>query len=131
MARPWYTAGDLAILLCLAYDPAIAASLERVGEIGRDLATAGSVAVEETWGRLRSNSAHHVVLWVSEWPRSLAGPGFLALLRSSGIRRSFSLLYDPMRADAAARSSADVRSSSHRRRRAGTYRTDRRRSPHR
>src|SRR3546814_11841359 len=53
---------------------------------------------------LRSDSAHHCVLWISEWPRSLVFPGFLApVLLSSGIRRTFTLLYTPLRTDQAAR----------------------------
>lgn len=100
----WLTPGDLAVILRSAYDPAVAGALERHGDIGRDLATAGPVAVTESWGALRSDSAHHCVLWISEWPRSLVFPGFLApLLLSSGIRRTFTLLYTPMRTDRAAR----------------------------
>ena len=100
----WLTPGDLALILRSAYDPAVAGALERHGDLGRDLATAGPVAVTESWGSLRSDSAHHCVLWISEWPRSLVFPGFLApLLLSSGIRRTFSLLYTPMRTDRAAR----------------------------
>jgi hypothetical protein len=100
----WLTAGDLAVILRSAYDPAVAGALERHGEVGRDLATAGPVAVTESWGSLRSDSAHHSVLWISEWPRSLVFPGFLApVLLSSGIRRTFTLLYTPLRTDRAAR----------------------------
>ena len=100
----WLTPGDLALILRSAYDPAVAGALERHGELGRDLATAGPVAVTESWGSLRSDSAHHCVLWISEWPRSLVFPGFLApLLLSSGVRRTFTLLYTPMRTDRAAR----------------------------
>jgi hypothetical protein len=100
----WLTPGDLAVILRSAYDPAVAGALERHGSVGRDLATAGPVAVTESWGSLRSDSAHHCVLWISEWPRSLVFPGFLApLLLSSGIRRTFTLLYTPMRTDRAAR----------------------------
>ncbi len=100
----WYTPGDLAVMLRTAYDPQIAATLDRAGDIGRDLATAGPVAVEETWSRLRSDSAHHAVLWVSQWPRSQVYPGFLApILLSSGIRRAVTVLYDPVRSDQAAR----------------------------
>ena len=100
----WLTPGDLALILRSAYDPAVAGALERHGEVGRDLATAGPVAVTESWGSLRSDSAHHCVLWISEWPRSLVFPGFLApVLLSSGIRRTFTLLYTPMRTDRAAR----------------------------
>lgn len=44
------------------------------------------------------------MLWISEWPRSLVYPGFLApLALSSGIQRSISLLYTPLRSDIAAR----------------------------
>ena len=100
----WYTPGQLAVMLRSAYDPGVAATLERSGTIGQDLAAAGPVAVEETWDGLRSDSAHHAVLWISEWPRSLVYPGFLApVLLSSGIRRSFTLLCDPIRSDQAAR----------------------------
>lgn len=100
----WLPPGDLAVILRGAYDPAIAPSLERHGDIGRDLATAGPVAVTESWGSLRSDSAHHCVLWISEWPRSLVFPGFLApVLLTTGVRRSFTLLYTPMRTDQAAR----------------------------
>lgn len=100
----WLTPGDLALLLRTAYDPAVAGALERHGDLGRDLATAGPVCVTESWGSLRSDSAHHCVLWISEWPRSLVFPGFLApVLLSSGIKRTFSLLYTPLRTDRAAR----------------------------
>jgi hypothetical protein len=99
----WYDPGKLAVLLRAAYDPAVAATLER-STLGRQLATAGPVAVEETWSRLRSDSAFHAVLWISEWPRAQVYPGFLApVLLSSGVRRAFSVLYQPLRADVAAR----------------------------
>jgi hypothetical protein len=100
----WLEPGDLAVILRSAYDPQVAATLERHGDLGRDLATAGPVALTETWSHLRSDSAHHCVLWISEWPRSLVYPGFLSsVLLSSGVRRTFTLLYTPMRADHAAR----------------------------
>ena len=59
---------------------AAAPALERHGDLGRDLATAGPVAVTETWDRLRSDSAFHAVLWITEWPRSAVYPGFLTPL---------------------------------------------------
>lgn len=100
----WLEPGDLAVILRSAYDPVVAGALERHGELGRDLATAGPVAVTETWPSVRSDSAHHCVLWISEWPRSLVYPGFLApVLLSSGVRRTFTLLYTPMGTDQAAR----------------------------
>ena len=102
---PWLEPGDLALILRGAYDPSVAAALERHGDLGRDLATAGPVAVTETWSSLRSDSAHHAVLWISEWPRSQVYPGtFLApLLLTTGIQRSFSLICTPMRTDQAVR----------------------------
>ncbi|WP_448071054.1 SCO6880 family protein [Georgenia yuyongxinii] len=96
--------GELALVLRSAYDPVVAAALERHGALGRDLATAGPVSVTETWGHLRSDSAHHAVLWISEWPRSLVYPDFLhPLLLASGVRRTFTMLFTPVRADVAAR----------------------------
>ena len=100
----WLSYGQIAVILRSAYDPAIAATLERHGELGQSLATAGPVAVNESWSKLRTDSAHHAVLWISEWPRSMVYPGFLApVLLSTGIQRSFSLLCTPMRSDQAAR----------------------------
>jgi len=100
----WLTPGEVAVVLRSAYDPAAAPALERHGALGRDLATAGPVAVTETWERLRSDSAFHAVLWISEWPRSQVYPGFLGpLVLSNGILRTLALHYTPVRADQAAR----------------------------
>jgi hypothetical protein len=100
----WFTPADLAVALRSAYDPAIAGALDRLGEFGNELATAGPVAVDESWNRLRTDSAHHAVLWISEWPRALVFPGFLApVLLSTGIRRAFCLVCTPIRSDQAAR----------------------------
>ncbi|WP_167131791.1 SCO6880 family protein [Paramicrobacterium chengjingii] len=100
----WLDPGQIAVILRSAYDPAVAATLERHGQLGGELATAGPVAVTETWNNLRTDSARHSVLWVSEWPRSMVYPGFLApVLLSTGIQRSVSLIYTPMRSDQAAR----------------------------
>ena len=100
----WLGPGQVAVILRSAYDPAVAATLERHGRLGQELAAAGPVAVTETWGNLRTDSAWHTVLWVSEWPRSMVYPGFLApVLLSTGIQRSMSLIYTPMRSDQAAR----------------------------
>jgi hypothetical protein len=100
----WLSPGEVAVILRTAYDPAAGPALERHGTLGRDLATAGPVAVTETWNRIRSDSAFHTVLWISEWPRSQVYPGFLApLVLSTGIQRTIALHYTPVRADQAAR----------------------------
>jgi len=101
---PWLTTGQLAVMLRTAYDPAIGPVLERHGQLGQDLATAGPVAVAETWNRLRTDSGYHAVLWISEWPRSMVYPGFLApVVLSTGIQRSISLICTPLRTDQAVR----------------------------
>ena len=100
----WLSPGEVAIILRSAYDPAVAPALERHSEISRSLATAGPVAVTESWDKMRTDSAHHTVLWISEWPRSQVYPGFLApMLLTSGIKRTFSLICTPVRADLAVR----------------------------
>ena len=58
----WFTADQLARTRRTAYDPDIGVALERHPTIGRDLGTAGPVAVAESWDRLRSDSAFHAVL---------------------------------------------------------------------
>jgi len=100
----WLTSGQIAVILRSAYDPAVAPALDRNGTLGQDLATAGPVAVTETWSMLRTDSAYHAVLWISEWPRAMVFPGFLApIVLSSGIQRAVSLICTPIRADQAAR----------------------------
>ena len=95
---------DLAVQLRTAYDPSMAAALDRHSDLGHDLATAGPLAITESWSALRSDSAHHAVLWISEWPRSYVTPGFLQpLLASTGVQHTFTILFTPVRADAAAR----------------------------
>jgi len=100
----WLDPNQVAFLLRSAYDPAASGDLERNPTVGRDLGTAGPVAVREAWDGLRTDTAFHAVLWISEWPRAQVFPGFLSpILLSSGIRRAFSLTCTPMRADQAAR----------------------------
>ncbi|MWB99038.1 SCO6880 family protein [Agromyces seonyuensis] len=120
----WLNAAELASALRTAYDPQIGVDLERHPEIGRDLATAGPVAVTETWDRLRTDSAHHAVLWISEWPRTQVYPGFLApMVFTNGILRTVALHYLPVRADQAARDlrkkKTELISDAHQRRRIG------------
>ena len=82
------TAEDLAYDLRCAYDPAIRPILDYRPTAGRDLATAGPIAVQEHWDYLRTDTAFHCVLWLIEWPRSLVYPTFLApLVLTPGIDR--------------------------------------------
>ncbi|GAA1996481.1 SCO6880 family protein [Microbacterium pumilum] len=100
----WLGPDDLAPVLRSAYDPAASLTLDRHPTLGHSLADAGPVAVTETWDGLRSDTAHHVVLWISEWPRSQVYPGFLSpLVLSNGVLRTVALHYIPVRSDHAAR----------------------------
>jgi hypothetical protein len=120
----WLAADDLANILRSAYDPAAGVELDRHPGVGRDLATAGPVAISESWDRLRSDSGYHAVLWISEWPRSQVYPGFLSPLAfTNGVLRTVSLHYLPVRADQAARDirkkKTELISDAHQRQRIG------------
>lgn len=99
----WCTPGEVAEIIRAAYDPAATAVLDQ-HPVGRDPATAGPIAIDEEWDRFHSDSAYHAVYWISEWPRAQTYPGFLGpLILTSGVRRSFTLLVDPIPAHVAAR----------------------------
>lgn len=92
----WLTADDLAVVLRGAYDPASLTTLAR-HQVGRQLATAGPLAITEEWARFRADSAWHCVLWVAEWPRVQVPVDFLwPLLLTSGVRRTVSLTCEPV-----------------------------------
>lgn len=100
----WLTPSEVAVMLRTAYDPAVESMLDRARAIGRDLSAAGPVAVDEHWTHIRTDTAWHAVLWISQWPQSLVYPGFLRdLLLAGEVRRAFTLLYRPVRHDQAAR----------------------------
>ena len=89
----WVEPSDLAVLLRTAYDPAVGTDRQ----VGRDPAHAGPVGVVEHWDHLVSDSGHHAVYWISEWPRSEVFPTFLsALLLAPGVRRATSLIAQPL-----------------------------------
>jgi hypothetical protein len=92
----WLTDSGLAWVLRTAYDPESARLLDGTA-VGGDLATAGPIAVDEEWARLRSDSGWHAALWISEWPRLPVVPGFLwPLLLGSHVRRSLSIVAEPV-----------------------------------
>lgn len=72
--------------LAFAYAPVVSAAVARSVATGQDLVTAGQVVGEDACAGLCSYSAHHAMLWISEWPRALIYPGFLSLAsRSDGV----------------------------------------------
>jgi hypothetical protein len=92
----WLTDGELASMIRAAYDPLTADQIDGT-DIGRDLATAGPVGVEEHWDHLQHDSGYSTVLWISEWPRIDVAPSFLhALIFEQGVRKSFSLVATPL-----------------------------------
>jgi hypothetical protein len=92
----WLTDAGMAWVLRTAYDPESARLLDGT-RVGGDLATAGPIAVDEEWARLRSDSGWHAALWVSEWPRLPVVPGFLwPLVLGPQVRRSLSIVVEPV-----------------------------------
>ncbi|GAA1873880.1 SCO6880 family protein [Myceligenerans crystallogenes] len=101
---PPLDAGGLAVRLRTAYDPGCGPLLERNPSAGRDPHAAGPIGVSESWGAVRADGSWHATLWISQWPQSAVHPGFLApLLLTSGIQRTLTIRYEPVRPDAAAR----------------------------
>ncbi|WP_370325376.1 SCO6880 family protein [Euzebya sp.] len=95
----WLTAPELAAMIRSAVDPHAAPRLDVPTPTtpGCDLDHAGAMAVTETWDGLRTDSAHHAVVWIAEWPRSPVTPEFLApLVLSAGVTRTFTLICDPI-----------------------------------
>lgn len=120
----WLGPDEVAAILRTAYDPDAASTLDRYPTIGRSLADAGPIAVTERWDGLRSDSAFHTVLWISEWPRSQVFPGFLSpLVLTDGVLRTVSLHYVPVATDRAARDlrrkKTELMSDAHQRQRVG------------
>ncbi|GAA3096949.1 hypothetical protein JOF29_006048 [Kribbella aluminosa] len=93
VAGVWLNAGDLAASLRVAFDPAATRTV--MGQI--DPADAAPLAVDAAWDHLRTDSSFHRVYVVTEWPRLRATPSFLSpLLLRPGIRRTFSLVLQPV-----------------------------------
>ena len=92
----WLSKEELALIIRTAYDPLASVSLDRAPAVGRNLATAGPIAVEEHWNYLRTDSAYHQIL-VIEWPQIPAWPGFLRpLIIRPGVRAAVSLIFEPI-----------------------------------
>ena len=95
----WCDPAALSRLIRTAYDP--------VDPIAAAVAAptfAGPTAVVETWDRLRTDSAHHAVYWIAEWPRSEVTASFLQpLILMPGVRRALSVTAEPLPATRALR----------------------------
>lgn len=92
----WLGEAALAQIVRCAYDPAAAGQLTADAP-GANLAHAGPLAVNESWGHLRHDSGYSAVLWISEWPRIEVQAHFLhALIFTPGVRKTFSLVAKPL-----------------------------------
>jgi hypothetical protein len=60
-------------------------------------ANAGPLCAQSSWGYYETDSALHASYWVSEWPRTPAGPDYLIpLLLQSGVRVAVSVCMEPL-----------------------------------
>jgi len=96
-ASAWLDSRQLAGFLQVAFDPAVAATVDQNAD-GPSLSAAGPMGVREHWDHVQVNSAFHTVLWISEWPRSEVPIDFLhaLLVRLSGVHRTVSIVYAPL-----------------------------------
>ena len=92
------TADELAYQLLRTYEPHTASFDPR-----RPAAEPWPMAMEESWSSVRVDGMVHATFWVSEWPRVEVRSDFLAPLLLSSARATFSVVMEPLGADAALR----------------------------
>ena len=95
----WVTRSRLTAVLRATYDPqgAACAHASATGLEASSRLVVGPMAVHEEWASIRTDSAHHAIYWVQEWPRSEVHAGFLQpLLLARGARRALSLIAEPL-----------------------------------
>ncbi|MHB8681411.1 MAG: SCO6880 family protein [Acidimicrobiales bacterium] len=89
------------------------------------------MGIEEHWDRLRAEDAWHVTYWIAEWPRRDVGSDFLGPLLVADVRRTVSLVMEPVSALEATRRVEQARTAdiadAELRRRGGFLATARRR----
>ena len=96
----WLNAQELSATVRSAFDP-------DAPVVGASSMLVGPLAMEETWSSLQTDSAHHCVYWIQEWPRTDVHAGFLQpLILSPGARRCVSFTAEPI---AAAKAIKDIR----------------------
>jgi hypothetical protein len=90
-------------------------------DTGRDPAWPWPLATEEEWSCVRTDGTWHAVYWIAEWPRVEVGPDFLGPLLLGSVRRTTTVVMEPMSPTEAVRRveqarTADVADSELRRR---------------
>jgi len=69
------------------------------------------MAVEPTWAAVHTDATWHATYWIAEWPRVDVTPDFLGPLLFSPLRRSISLVMEPISPSRAARQVAQARTA--------------------
>lgn len=93
----WLTPTDLTGWIVDGFDPESIPIRPRVSDAALSSATAGPMAIVETWSTVRTDSAFHQVQWISQWPRFDTHPAFLApLILPVGATVTVSLVYEPI-----------------------------------
>lgn len=94
--RQWMGSDDVAVLPRTAYDPDSQPELEAHPEVGRSLAGAGPMALDEAFTYFRTEACYQRVLLVVEWPRKETTAGFLQHLIVAQVRHTFALICEPI-----------------------------------
>ncbi|MGP5684250.1 SCO6880 family protein [Brachybacterium alimentarium] len=92
----WAGSDDVAVLARTAYDPDAQPELESHPEVGRSLAGAGPMALDESFTYFRTEAGYQRVLLVVEWPRKPTTAGFLQHLVVAQVRHTFALICEPI-----------------------------------
>lgn len=69
------------------------------------------MAVAPTWDAVHTDGTWHATYWIAEWPRVDITPDFLGPLLFSSVRRSISLVMEPVSPSRAARQVAQARTA--------------------
>ena len=54
------------------------------------------MTTDAEWGRLRTDGTWHATYWIAEWPRIEVGPDFLGPLLLGPVRRTVSVVMEPL-----------------------------------
>jgi hypothetical protein len=69
------------------------------------------MALEPSWDAVRTDGTWHATYWIAEWPRVDVTPDFLGPLFFSSLRRSISMVMEPVSPLRAARQVAQARTA--------------------
>lgn len=69
------------------------------------------MAIEPSWDAVRTDATWHATYWIAEWPRVDVTPDFLGPLLFSPLRRSISMVMEPVSPSRAARQVAHARTA--------------------